>query len=118
MAVRASIETVRSLLGDDDANVWPFMTLASEMVDELLASSGLSTTMLRQIEAYLACHIYAQGTPDVVRESYAGATFEYPRSANSGEGLCATKWGQMALQLDTTGTLRNLERTRVEIHLI
>lgn len=118
MPLRASLENIRALLTDADADVWVPLTMANEMVDELLASSDLSTTILKHIETYLACHLYAQGTPDIVRETYAGATFEYPKMTNNAEGLCSTKWGQMAIALDSTGTLKTLGLKRAEIHLI
>lgn len=117
--MRTNPQEVQGILQDSEADVFLFIQIASDVVDEVLLGSGLSDTMLARIEAFLACHFYAHGTPDVVRETYAGATYEYPRSASVfDKGYAATKWGQMALALDTTGTLRRANKTPVAMHVI
>jgi hypothetical protein len=120
MPIRSDPSEVRALLGIDgeDRDVITHIEMASQMVDALLGSSSLGSIMLKQIEMYLACHIYAQGTPEVVRESYGDASFQYGVPSGSGEGLCATKWGQMAKALDLTGKLSNLDKSQVSLHVI
>jgi hypothetical protein len=118
MPIRANIGDVRDVLADQEANVLTQLIMASQMVDVLLGSSSLGTVTLKQIEIYLACHIYTQSSPDVVRESYDGASFQYAGPSSYGEGLCSTKWGQMAQLLDTTGKLRNLDKKHVSLHVI
>ena len=117
MPVRTNLDQVRTLLGNSSADAWTQITMASEMVDTFLLSQGLTAIQLKQIEAYLACHLYQQTNPAIVRESYGGATFEYNRGKTDSEGLCGTKWGQMATLLDTSGTLRNLGKMPVRIEV-
>jgi hypothetical protein len=117
MALRASIEEVRDILGDDEAVILPQLIVANEMVDAWLMGSGLGTATLRNIEIFLACHIYSLSTSDIVRESYDGATFEYSRG-QMGKWLDATKWGQMARLLDTSKTLESVGKIPVTIHVI
>ena len=120
MALRTNPEEVKTLLQDDEAVIPLYMIeIASNMVDRLLVGSGLDDKTLRFIEGFLTCHVYAHGTPDVVRETYAGATFEYPRSASVfDKGYAATKWGQQAMALDTTGTLKRANKTPIAMHVI
>jgi hypothetical protein len=117
MPLRGSLPEVLYLLGDTEANAFIYLNLASEMVDSLLGNSSLSAVILKQIELYLACHLYTQTNPDVVRESYDNASFQY-LVASSGKGFCSTKWGQMAESLDTTGRLSSLGKTQVAVHVI
>lgn len=116
MPIRTSLSDVRTLLGNCEADILPAMVLASEMVDDLLLAKGLSDTKLKHIEMYLAAHLYNQGTPEVVRESYGGATFEYNRG--QGGGMSGSQWGKMATMLDTSGTLERLGKQRVFINVV
>jgi hypothetical protein len=115
--VRATVAEVRALLHRPNADAFTHLMLASEMVDELLGSSGLSTERLRLIEMNMAAHLYSQGDPQVVRESYGPASYQYA-VATAGEGWCSTPWGQLAEMLDTTGTLKNTGKERAFIWVI
>ena len=117
MPIRVSSDNVRSLLQDDSADVFPFIMVANDIVDALLIGSGLSTTILARIEAFLACHFYLLSSPELVREEYDRARFEYVR-AKVDEGFRATKWGQMALALDTTGTLRGANKSQAVLYVL
>lgn len=118
MPIRSNPEEVKHLIGDDDADIIVQIVLASQMVDSMLSGSSLGDPILKQIEMYLAAHIYSYGTPEVVRESYGDASFQYATSSGKGEGLCSTKWGQMASALDTTGTLLRSSKQKVLLHVI
>ena len=117
MPFRTTIDTVRSLLQDEEANVYVSLQVANDLVDALLVGSGLSTPILSRIEAFLACHIYSLANPELVREEYDRARFQYV-AAKVDEGFRSTKWGQMALALDTTGVLRGNNKVRVALHVL
>lgn len=119
MALRTNSLDVRALLQKPEADVYAFITFANDVVNDMLQNAGLSSTILGRIESLLACHFYTQATPDVVRETYAGATFEYPRNVSTNDkGFASTKWGQMAIVLDTSGTLRGINKTPAIMHII
>ena len=119
MAIRTSESAVRSLIADSAADVIFQITIANEMVDAYLVSSGLSAIILKQIEMYLAAHIWqlAQGG-EVVAETYDKAKFQYASTLGvTDKGFGSTKWGQAALSLDTTGTLMNLNTPRIKLEV-
>lgn len=101
--MRATTDSVTAIYPTTaDLNV--FIEMANLLVDEELASSGLSERRLKLIESNLAAHfaLLAAGGQIVFqakgesRESYAG---------KYGEGLKSTRYGQAAISLDSTGSL-------------
>ena len=110
--MRISIPEVKALLQDDTADVILQIQTANQIVDEYLISSGLSANMLKQIEMFLAAHIWQLGQGgDITSESYGPNRFQYAIEAC--KGLGSTKWGQQALVLDVTGSLMNLNTPRI-----
>ena len=80
-----------------------FINTAHLMVEGYLASSGWSEEQLTEIERYLSAHVLSVQDQrvksvgvDVLSESYQGQW---------GFGLKGTSYGQMAILLDTSGTL-------------
>ena len=94
---------------DSSISLDPFITVANRLVTKLLdEESGLTTEDLELIERWLSAHFYAVRDPRTTAER-AG-----PVSANF-EGKTAmyfefTRYGQMAMLLDTTGILSNLSQ--------
>ena len=90
----------------------PFIIMAALLVDEDLAGSSLSTARLKQIELYLAAHYTAltveRGSLAV---SKAGDALESYKG-NFTEGLNLTRYGQTAINLDTSGKLAALATTK------
>ena len=110
MAIRTTANAVRKVI-DTDTNieVSPFTDAASELVDyvETQDSDGVLTSgLLRQIETYLAAHLYALRDGQYLEKKTgdASAVFE----GKTGMYLEFTRWGQMAITLDISGTLRKL----------
>jgi len=87
----------------DDANLF---------ITETLANASLSTARLTAIERYLACHFMLMLTErggltssqsgEYSRDTYVAATF-----ANQ-TGFAATRYGQQAIMMDTSGILKGL----------
>lgn len=117
MPLRTSSDNVRDLLQDDNADVFTFILVANDIVDTYLIGSGISDKMLGRIESFLACHFYLLSNPEVTREEYDKARFQYVQGKVD-EGFRATKWGQMAIALDSTGTLLGANKTRVALHIL
>ena len=97
----ATLIALDSLVSSDAA-----ILTANELVTEKCNDSGYSESRLELIERYLAAHFYAirvkqtkSEKVDVITVNYIGVT---------GMGLNYTPWGQTAMQLDTAGSLRNL----------
>ncbi len=105
MSHRVIDDEVKLIFPDTTKNASPFIEVANLVVDETLASLGMSAERLKQIELYLAAHFMAiteeRGAP---RRQRLGETVE-EWFQDIGKGLNATRFGQQALLLDTTGTL-------------
>lgn len=106
MVYRVIDDEVRQLVtltSTDDTT--PSIETANAIVDALLLNSGLSDVMLRQIELYLAAHFtslaFERGAPKRMREGESVEEFYQ----DVGPGLRQTRFGQMALFLDSSGIL-------------
>jgi hypothetical protein len=93
-----------------NSDVSPFIDVAHVLVTEELAASGLSDSRKAQIEKYLAAH-FALVTLErggLSRQKIGDAEDYYQIWNNREQSLSATRFGQQALILDTTGTLASL----------
>lgn len=121
---RTNQKFVRDLINDESANVWAQISIASSIVDDHLADKGLSNGALAAIEAYLAAHFYHLHSPNVVSEKYdhGAVTYEIGKNTTSDNefhnGYSSTRWGQQALDLDSSGTLRNLHKPRTKFMVL
>lgn len=98
-------EEVKQLI-DTERDMTPFIDIADLIVSEQLATSGLSSARLKQIELYLAAHYAAiteeRGSLKSIKVGEATDTFD----TQAGQGLKLTRYGQQAISLDTSGTLK------------
>jgi len=85
-----------------------FINTANMMVTSWLETAGLTDETLKEIERYLAAHVLSVQDQrvkstgvDVLSESYQGQW---------GMGLNGTSYGQMAILLDTSGTLGKIAK--------
>lgn len=103
---RVTVAEVKAIIDvEDDRDVSPFIELATLLVDENLASAGLSAARLKQIELYLSAHYTAvtveRGALSVSKLGDALETYK----GDYTQGLNLTRYGQQAITLDTSGTL-------------
>jgi hypothetical protein len=93
---------------DTQRDTTPFIATAHLLITEDLAASGLSTARLTQIELYLAAHFVAltEERGNLSEHTVGDATEKY--SMKLGSGLSLTRYGQQAVNLDTSGKLRTL----------
>jgi len=87
-------------------NVTSQVETASLLVEETLASQGLTEARLKQIELYLAAHFVAINTEKgaIIRDSKGESRQDYAPNSY-GKGLQSTRYGQQAAMLDTSGLL-------------
>lgn len=67
--------------------------------------TGLATATLTAIELWLSAHFAAITDPELKSESVGGEWSVSLNVKTPGDGLNATRYGQQAMELDTTGTL-------------
>ena len=93
-----------------------FITIASTIVDNTVATSGMDDTLLEQIEQFLTAHLlYTTVKRQVQNKSVGDASESY---AKLGEGLKATTYGAIVAQLDYTGILVNTGKSTAKIEAI
>lgn len=105
---RTSAVLITDIIETDlpEGQINAFANTAHRMVNLHLASSGLSATILTEIETWLAAHFVSMRDQRVQQEKVDewSATFQ----GKTAMGLQATLYGQQALALDSTGTLAAL----------
>jgi len=105
---RVTDEEVRALVATsaDLDTCDPFIRVAGNLVDTQLVGVITNTEILRDIELFLAAHfttlVVERGA--LIRSSLGDSAETYQDLYN--EGLGSTRFGQTAMILDTTGTLR------------
>lgn len=120
MAVRIKPQEILDILPDGtgmtDITITPYINIASDVVDDLDATV-LDSTRLKDIERFLTAHLIMV-TKDRMgtKERVGDAEVSYPNIF--GPGLNASTYGQMVLQLDSTGTLANLGKKVISITAI
>ncbi len=97
--VKAVIDTAR--------DTTPFIATAQLIADEGLAGKGLSAARLDQIVLYLAAHFVCitEEKGGLTSDKLGDATEQYRQPSARERGLMATRFGQQAMMLDTSGTL-------------
>ncbi len=109
--LRAAPDDVRAImsLGTEftDAVITQFIIPANSMVSELCVGKGYDANRLTAIEIWLSAHMLYVQNPAVRSEGVGKANIAY--ADNLTEGLGASRYGVMAMRLDTAGTLANME---------
>lgn len=103
---RTNIDDLKSIIETDltDTILDQYISGANIFVTELLTDKGLADETLQEIERWIAAHMIASTRERMGKEEEAGgARIEY--LGKYGAGLSSTPYGQMAIQLDASGTL-------------
>lgn len=108
------LEILETALTENE--IAPFITPANLLVTELLGGSGLSSSLLKEIERWLAAHFAAIRDPRISRERTEEAEAIY--HGKSDMGLDHTPYGQQVRLLDTTGTMTNLGKRKALVEVL
>lgn len=92
----------------DVTDLTPFIRVANLMVNTHLSGKGLSSSLLKEIELYLAAHFACMRYRQFSSESIGPASRSYADKALAGTGFQITRYGQQALALDPLGILNTL----------
>lgn len=107
MAIRTDAELVRKVLdGDEESDYSPYIVAASSIVDDVCVDTSTYTytaAKLELIERWLAAHFFTVQDGQVTEEQ-AGPVREKV-AFKIDLFLLNTKYGQVALALDTAGNL-------------
>lgn len=120
MALRTSTEKVKEILGknydtSDSGNrpLAQFMQAANLLTTRVAAAASakglpLSATELESIESWLTAHYYNCSDPAFKSRAVMGVSATY--QGQTGIGLESSLYGQAALEIDYSGSLRNINK--------
>lgn len=110
MANRCTGAEVKQVIttGKTAAQVEFYITAANLIVTDNLTGESFSAAKLKEIEIYIAAHAVALDDPQIAKEDIGGETRATYDVGTPGEGLAHTRFGRMALLLDTSGKLAKL----------
>ena len=110
--MRTTVDDVINILDDTDLDedvIEGFINSANVFVTALLGMKGLSTELLTQIEMWMSAHMIVSTRERQSKKEQAGtAMIEW--AGKWGEGLLGTTYGQMAVTLDSSGTLNAIAK--------
>ena len=114
---RTTDAAVRSLLLSDVdstvADLSPWIDIANNVTTRVCGNEPLYTaTDLEQIERCLSAHFYSISDPRTRAEGVAGISATY--EGQTGFFLNATRFGQMAMTIDTEGWLSTMSKLMQE----
>lgn len=104
-----------TLTGDQ---IDPYIVVAHTYVDLVFANDSTTTAATKkEIERWYAAHLIASIRDRITTEEKVGeAAIKY--AGKFGEGLSSTPYGQMVLQLDTTGKIALSGKKGASIHAV
>ena len=107
MALVTTTEVAAIIDVSGDYDLTPFILAADALMTQLdLEGKGLSDALLKEIQRWLAAHFAAQLEKRYASEKTGDAATAYQYKIDL--RLQDTMYGQQAIILDTSGTLRNL----------
>ncbi len=117
MAARVNASEVKELINTDltDVIVASSIDIASRFIDDIVVGAGLSADRLADVELYLSAHFVAMRDQDegmITEQDVGDAKVKY--SGEFGKSLNLTRYGQMAIFLDTSGKLAASTLTQVK----
>lgn len=101
---------------DTTVSLDPFIKAASALVDEVEAKGKLTAARLKLVETWLAAHFYCMRDPRATSEKAGPVGASYQSKVDL--FLATSHYGQQAMVLDTTGTLRALSSGRKPARLL
>lgn len=104
MAFRTTPDRIRSICRVKKADdLTEFMDAANQLVTNLCSNAGYDDDKLARIETWLAAHFYCILRPRRAQENVGQLQSSIETKVDL--GLNVTRYGQMAMQLDTAGKL-------------
>lgn len=114
MAFRAGENDLNGVIERDSSiEVTSFLRIANAITNLVQSKDRdglLNDEMLLEIETQLAAHFYCQKDPRYKSKSFGKASAGY--AGQTGLGFEFTEYGQMAMRLDLTGTLKQMNEDK------
>ena len=120
---RVEPHEVKEIIKTARVDIEAFITASNSLVTDVLGGEGLGTVRLKEIERWLAAHFLSHAGTDktvgqVVEEQIGDTRRRFSDGQAAFGKLDSSRYGKMALLLDTTGKLAGLGRTRAQFRVI
>lgn len=118
---RVAVHEVRPIMDDcvlDKAVIEAYITGANLLVTKILGDdTTIGSDLLKEIEKWFTAHMIASTTHrSTKKEKLGDASVEY--TGQFRENLSSTPYGQMVIQLDSTGKMGSVGKRNVNIHAV
>lgn len=119
---RTTIEDVKSIMTEevtlDDPTVQKYINTANIWITSVfIDDTTTEDDMLTELEKYFAAHlIKSTQYPQIEKEEIGDAAIQY--AAKFGEGLASTPYGQMMLDLDISGLIKDATKRKASMYAI
>lgn len=119
LVTRTSLLLVCKEIDEDtpETETISFINSAHVLVCNTLDGYGISTTLITEIERYLAAHFAVLAYPSVQREQIGPMSNSF--FGKLGTGLENTRYGQSAIAMDPTGILKEFSdgKRRIRVRM-
>ena len=105
MVNRVTEDEVKKIINTSFTDLSPFISTANLIVNDKLTNKGLSNAILYKIELFLSAHLIDLLGDRLKSESLGDASNTYDLA--TGYNLLSTFYGQTAISLDSSGTLKD-----------
>lgn len=107
--VRVTASEVKAIIDTrlEDSNVDIYIESANKLLNTWFSGVSATEDMLTELERWVAAHLIATSKERQAKEEGAGGAY-IKYSGVFGTGLKATSFGQTAIEIDTTKTLRRV----------
>lgn len=100
-----------------DAQIVPFINIANRIVTRRLSATTLTAAELADIETFLTAHIIAMTKERQPSEEKVGDIW-VRYQGSFGMNLEQTTYGQMVLEMDSTGNMQRSAKKKIRIRAI
>ena len=115
MARTSAIEIKKIIETDiSDMDIQSYIDSATAFIDGTIADK-LHDTLLTQIEKWLTAHLMASTREQMVKTGKGGTASATFYGYGEGKGLEHTPYGQQAVSLDFTGTLKRISEGKAKL---
>ncbi|MFW6002556.1 MAG: hypothetical protein ACOCQD_04380 [archaeon] len=115
----ATVDEVRAIIDTniEDTNVESYIDSASSLLSIWFSGVTASQELLTELEKWVAAHLIAMTKERQAKEEGAGGAY-IKYAGVFGTGLKTTSYGQTAIEIDTTNTLRSVSGKQIKFFAI
>lgn len=115
----ATVDEVRAIIDTniEDDNIESYIDSASSLLSIWFSGVTASQELLTELEKWVAAHLIAMTKERQAKEEGAGGAY-IKYAGVFGTGLKTTSYGQTAIEIDTTNTLRSVSGKQIKFFAI